>query len=227
MEVRRKCPILMLPLVSCMWASCCNTPNLPQQQLSCSAQRRSWSWRFLYFSLCWLKSHHIWKATSSNWAKRQLCTELGGSGALGICSVQIQELRLWTEAVRDFPSWANTWLWKKQGSLTTPTTEGWDYGWKTGERLKDLHVLGSVKSRLAGNSLSVHILTRRLLHISTCLHIPQWTPAGWTQTKGTHCWARTPNQPPEGLGCTSTHSKCLRQKSALLFKRCSFSSTTI
>lgn len=31
------------------------------------------------------------------------------------------------------------------------------------KRLKDLHVLGSAKSRLSGNSVSVHILTGRLL----------------------------------------------------------------
>lgn len=96
-----------------MWGSCCNIPNLPQQQLGCSAKRHSWSWRFLYFSLGWLWSHHIWKATSST--EWQLCTELGGTDALGICTVQIQEVRLWTEAVKDFSSWANTWLLRKAG----------------------------------------------------------------------------------------------------------------
>lgn len=106
-------PILMPPLVSCMWASCCNTSNLPQQQLGCSTKRHSWSWKSLYFSLSWLWSHHIWKATSST--EWQLCTELGGTSALGTCMVQIQEVRLWTKAVKEFPSWANTWLLRKAG----------------------------------------------------------------------------------------------------------------
>lgn len=139
-------PILMSPLVSCMWASCCSHAWTPQICLSngSAAPQRDTLGDEGFFPFPSAGSDPITSGKPHPalvvWAEWQLWTELGGTGALGTSTVQFQEVRLWTEAVKDFPSRATPDCWEKQGWLTTVTTEGWDYGWKTGERLKDLHV---------------------------------------------------------------------------------------
>lgn len=131
-------------------------------------------------------------------------------------------------AIKDFPSWANTWLLRKARLTHYSSYRRLRLcGWKTGERLKDLHLLGSVK-RGYQEIWWVHTSSQEALHTSTCLHTT-YKPhkAGWTHTEGAHHWVRMSNQPPKGLWWISTHSKCSSQKWVLLFKRCPFSSTTI
>lgn len=112
-------PILMPPLVSCMWASCCSHAWTPQICLSngSAAPQRDTLGDEGFFPFPSAGSDPITSGKPHPalvvWAEWQLWTELGGTGALGTCTVQFQEVRLWTEAVKDFSSRANTWLLRK------------------------------------------------------------------------------------------------------------------
>lgn len=139
-EAAHTCPILILPLVSHVRVSCCNTRNLPQQQLGCSPKRCSWTWRFLYFSLCLapipshLESHIQHWLPELNGGSVLSCR---GTGARGTCRVQIQKVRLWIKAAKKFPSLSKHLTAEKSRALTYTSVSCRRLRLRDGNQVKD------------------------------------------------------------------------------------------